>query len=278
MFKSQWWVDLRFQQERRQVVSIALILLLAAAFVGIVGYSTYQRIQEEEKLNLSATAGAAVSAETPPPPQAQGVLETAAEMVLNGQLGDASAKLRDAGILVNRLNGIVAWKTGDTGTAALAFEQALRLNPDSAPDLVNLAGVMLVTGRAPEAVELLRKAQEKSPDDVYMANRYLLARFQAGDIAGVRNEVHTALELSPQNSIPRIAIPGAALELAAGKYANAANFLYAAKKALPLRVFDSLVEEPPIANYRDKPELVPFFPNGSPGAAPQPMVGATPSS
>lgn len=278
MFKSQWWVDLRFQQERRQVVSIALILLLAAVFVGVVGYSTYLRMQEEEALNLSATAGAAVPEATPPPPPAKGVLETASEMVLNGQLADASAKLRDAGILVTRLNGIVAWKTGDTGTAAVAFEQALRLNPDSAPDLVNLAGVMLVTGRAPEAVELLRKAQEKSPDDVYMANRYLLARFQAGDVAGVRNEVQTALELSPQNSIPRIAIPGAALELAAGKYANAANFLYAAKKALPSRVFDSLVEEPPIANYCDKPELMPFFPNGSSGAAPQPMAGATPGS
>lgn len=267
MFNSPWWVDLRYNYERRMVFTSAIIVLIAAIGVGVLSYATYVRNQKEDDLNLSTRFMG--NSTTPVVPPRVNLLDTASRLVVDGQLDEATKVLQEAELLTNRLVGIIAWKRGDLATASARFAEALTISPDSSADLVNLAGVELANGKSADAMALFERARTLSPDDLYIQNRYLLARLQTGDIAGVRNEVQTALELSPENSLPRVAFGAAALEFAAGQFANGANFLYAAKAKLPSGTFDNLLAEPSITAYSTRPELAPFFPSPIPRETPK---------
>lgn len=246
------------------VLISAVVVLVAAIAVGALSYATYIRNQTEDALALSSP-----STNISPPAVLQapvrGVVEKAAQLLADGQLDEASKALSEADLLMNRLSGKIAWKRGDTATALAKFQEALRLSPNTTEDLANLASVEAATGRAVEAVALLKRARELAPDDVYIENRYLLARLQAGDAAGVRTEVTTALELSPENGLAGFAFAAAALELAAGQFGNGASFLHAAKARLPSATFAKLLEQPPISSYAARPELQSFFPRPLPG-------------
>lgn len=269
---ADWWGDIRYEQERRIIVTLAVALLLSAVLVAILAISTSLRMREERAVpSLSKAAGSLQPPRETAVVPVNGVLEQAAGLVVEGNLEEASKILHSAEISLLRLQGIIAWKSGDTPTAAGRFERALALDPSSSPDLVNLAGIRLLEKNPAAAVELLKKAQESAPDEVYIANRYLLARIEAGDLGGVRSDVQTALSVSPQNSLDRIAFAAAALELAAGQFSNAANFLYAAQGKLPAGTFNSLLNEAPISAYADKQEIRPFFANRN---APAPNADA----
>ena len=266
MFNSPWWVDLRYNHERRMFFTSGIIVLVAAIGVGVLSYATYVRNQEEDELKLSTRFIG--NSKTPVVAPRVNLLDSASKFVVDGKLDEATKVLREAELLTNRLAGMIAWKRGDMATALARFTEAVRISPDSSADIVNLAGVELANGKSAEAMVLMERARKLSPDDLYVQNRYLLARFQTGDVAGVRKEVQTALELSPENSLPRVAFGAAAIELAAGQFANGANFLYAAKGKLPSETFDSLLAEPLISAYSDRQELAPFFPRPLPGETP----------
>jgi tetratricopeptide (TPR) repeat protein len=259
MFKSRWWVDLRYEQERKMAVGIAIALFVSAIFVSIIAYETYMRLQEEDSLGLSLYSGMSspLPQATPIPPK--GLIEDAGEFIKNGKFDEAEKLIRQAEVQTFRLKGRIAQKNGDLPAATANFEAALKVDPDSPIDLANLACAEILAGKHAVAVERLKRAATLEPTNLFIANRLLLARYQAGDVAGVRSDIETALATSPENSLHRVAITGAALELAAGQFANAANFLYAAKARLPASVFERLIAEPPIAMYASNKALVPFF-------------------
>lgn len=266
MFNSAWWQEKRYQHERRTVAVVAAVGVVVLVFVAILGYATHLGVNHQEPIALSPHLTPAESPSLPPTTTA-GLLEQAAGKIAAGNTAEGAVALRQAGLLVIRLEGILAWKQGDLPLAAQSFSRALEIDPESVPDLVNLAGVELSQGRATQAVEHLSRARGLAMDDPYIANRLLLARLQAGDIAGVRSEVQAVLESNPENGLPTVAIAAAALELAAGQPRNAANFLYAASSVLPQTIFTSLLEEPPLASHSHREELSPFYPASNvPGA------------
>lgn len=265
----RWWGDLRYEQERRIIVASIVILFFTLIFVAFLAYSKIESMRKEDELEMSDGSVEALAAEQAKPLPLNGVLEQAAKCVSDARFEDAAPLLQSVELELVRLQGTVAFKTGDLPKAETLFERALVIDPASIPDLINLADLRLRTGKAALAVALFNRAQATSPDNIYVANRYLLARIEAGDVAGVRSEIQTALKLSPKNCLPRVAVSAAALELSIGQYVNAANFLYAAQSKLPAQTFKSLLNETPISSYAARSELRPFFaPPGVMGPAP----------
>jgi tetratricopeptide (TPR) repeat protein len=265
----RWWRDIRFEQERRIVIASFVIVILALIFVAVLAYSKIESMRKEDEFALSDGSAEALAAEQAKPPPLNGVLEQAAQCVSDSRFEDAVPLLQSAELELVRLQGMVAFKAGDLPKAESLFERALVIDPASIPDLINLADLRLRTGKADLAVALFNRAQAAGPDNTYVANRYLLARIEAGDVAGVRNEIQTALKLSPKNCLPRVGVSAAALELIIGQYVNAANFLYAAQASLPAETFKNLLRETPLSSYATRSELRPFFaPPGAMGPTP----------
>lgn len=254
---ARWWGDIRFEQERRILAISGIILFLTAVFVGILSYTKIKSMRDDEggaaAPSVSPKTGQAISA------YPEGILEKAGRCVSDSRFAEAAPLLRSAELTLNRLQGTVAWKTGDTKTAEMFFERALSIEPESVPDLTNLANLRLQTGNAVSAAGLFKKAREAGPEDAYVANRYLLARIEAGDGDAVEAEIRTAWKPGQENSVARMGVPAAFLELADGRYASAASFLGAAQKALAPETFRRLLNEPPISSYANLEELRPFF-------------------
>lgn len=256
----RWLWDERFAHERRVLFLLALFLFAGLALVTVLSVTKYLSIQKDESLYALSSSAGTVAPAASPHPVTQGALETAANLIGDNRIDEASVLLQDAEVVVARFQGIIAWKKGDMGTAARKFETALQVAPESVPDLVNLAGIHMLNGQPAASAKLLDSAAKLAPDDIYISNRFLLARLAAGDIAGVRNEVRTALESAPDTGLPRAAFAAAALEIKAGEYSKAANFLFAVQTRMPSHMFNSLLNESPFHECSNRFEFQPFFP------------------
>lgn len=78
--------------------------------------------------------------------------------------------------------GVVRLRQGLTQEAAELFEEALRVDPDAALALHNLAGIRREAGAAGEAARLLTRALNVAPDNVDAINRRALCWQQLGDL------------------------------------------------------------------------------------------------
>lgn len=67
-----------------------------------------------------------------------------------------------------QLGGMVAQASGDTRSATQAFQCAADLAPESTPALAALVGSLVADGRADAALERLRSAVRRHPDDPWM--------------------------------------------------------------------------------------------------------------
>jgi len=257
-----WWNDVRFQRERKILLISSIGIAGVIMFIWLLILST-AKSPDEPQVSKSMALPAKATKEEPVTVQVEkqkpSELEEAAQCILGGQLGAASVKLLELENQLYRLQGIIAWKQGDILKAEALFEKALNIAPSSAPDLVNLAGIKLLQGNGKAAVSLLQKARDAAPSDPYIANRYLLAKIEAGDIEAAKREISTTLETSPENGSAQVVMAAAAIELSGGHTANAKNFLNVGKSKLDRGVFLSLLAERPIAIYSTIPELKEFF-------------------
>lgn len=49
MFHSPWWVDRRYQHERRMVLALGILLLIAAVVVAYLGITKVEMMKKEEE-------------------------------------------------------------------------------------------------------------------------------------------------------------------------------------------------------------------------------------
>src|SRR4051812_38472879 len=98
------------------------------------------------------------------------LLEIASQHQQAGRLGEAEAALRDALALQpsaagwNDLGAVLA-QTGRMDEAQASFARAVELDPAFAPAHANLANALLAVGRRVQAIDALRTATARLPDD-----------------------------------------------------------------------------------------------------------------
>ena len=104
-----------------------------------------------------------------------------------GEIAARLASLREAGhshAELHRLEGLTALVLQDTNTAMQRFREALGLNPNHYPSLVNLAGLLLPEGRHEEATALLQRALDQTSIDSLEAVPALTNLSLAHQLAG----------------------------------------------------------------------------------------------
>ncbi len=103
---------------------------------------------------------------------------------------------------IYRWLGVAAHRRGDDLAATAYFEHAVRLAPEGAADLFNLATLYLLQERYPEAIRTFDRVIRLQPpflDDTYAYLGYCLDQMGAGEEA--RRAWKTALQLDPQNPV-----------------------------------------------------------------------------
>lgn len=254
---SDWWQDKRYLHERSLVVGTAVTLVLLSLVFGLL---VIMRPPDENlPTEDTAPAVAAVLAKPTPEPAKKTPVELATNLVMDGRLVEAERVLDVQELELLRLRGAIAWKRNDLPKALSCFRAAVEIEPRSVPDLCNLAGIQLQLNEAAAAVANLRVAHDVSPDDVFITNRLLLARIQAGELDRVAAEISSALQAAPETSLPSVAAAAAAVELHRGNSAKAATFLHSAKRSLAPEVFESLLVEAPLAAHSSNQALSLFF-------------------
>lgn len=254
----EWQRDKRFAHEHRMVWGALFVLVvLGLIFLGL--FFLWPMPKPEAAIDSWPGPGVAATLPSPEPQAESTDLEIAAEHILAGQYDEADQVLNAHQLEIFRLRGVIAWKRGDLDAASVHFREAVEIDPQSVPDLCNLAAVRLQKNEVQGAVENLRQAHALSPADIFISNRLLLARIQLGETEAVATEVSTALQTAPEASLPSVATAAAAVELARGNPEQAAQFLHAAKGCLPPEIFESLLVEVPLASFAAEKALAPFF-------------------
>ncbi len=254
---SDWWQDKRYLHERSLFVGTVVILVLLSLVFGLLMF-----LRPPDEVLPVEEAVPPVAEASPPPsaePAKKAAFEIAADLVMNGRLVEAGRVLDAQELELLRLRGAIAWKENNMPEAVRYFKAAVEIAPRSMPDLGNLAGVQLQLNEVAAAVANLRVAHDVSPGDVFIANRLLLARIQAGEVERVAAEIASALETAPETSVPFVAAAAAAVELQRGNVAQAVTFLHAARNTLPPAVFESLLVEAPLASFSAEAALAPFY-------------------
>jgi tetratricopeptide (TPR) repeat protein len=93
--------------------------------------------------------------------------------------------------------GVLAYQRRAFEEAESYFRKALAKVPDAYEPLVNLGGALLSLGRAEEAVEVNRRAQEARPKDPLAAAQLGLSYYLQGNDADARNYLMLTEQLDP---------------------------------------------------------------------------------
>ncbi|TAM96315.1 MAG: tetratricopeptide repeat protein [Rhodanobacteraceae bacterium] len=125
-----------------------------------------------------------------------------------------------------RLHGVALFMLGRNAEARGAFEEAVRLAPDSIEARGNLASALLTDGDADGAVALLDEVVRVRPGDPALRNNLANALRAAGDDARARDEYLAALAIAPDHFSAIVNL--AATELSMGLAGEAAARLRAA--------------------------------------------------
>jgi tetratricopeptide (TPR) repeat protein len=95
-------------------------------------------------------------------------------------------------------------RQGDYPAAAAAFERAVELSPNNAPDLFNLATIYLLEERYPRAIRTFNRVIPLQPpflDDVYAYLGYCLHAM--GEEPAARRAWSLSIQLNPDNVVAR---------------------------------------------------------------------------
>jgi tetratricopeptide (TPR) repeat protein len=132
---------------------------------------------------------------------AQSDLQRAAEYIKRERWADAKAAL-DRALATSPGNpeahfymGIVHEKENDLAGAEASYKAALAANPTFAEAVQNLAAIYLSASppRADDAIPILRKALEKTPDDTALLQNLGYALGLKGDVPGASKAYDTAI-------------------------------------------------------------------------------------
>lgn len=258
-----WWNDPRLVAERRNAFIIAAIIVIAGGGIGTMF------VIKHSKEEIRPVLPSAVSYPNQPIPQWKSVtpfqtvenawLESTTIDIKRGNFDEAKRRLDDAEVELSRMRGVVSHRTGDLENAEKWFLRALELKPTSVPDKINLASVYQVQNKHEEAIALFEESFNLEPQNSYAAGRYYLALLQAGQSDRAQREINQTLDISPIHSLPNVGIPAAAIELQAGNYPKAAEFLGAVRGLLSSDLFNSLMSEPPLVEHAANPTVTRFF-------------------
>jgi predicted CXXCH cytochrome family protein len=93
--------------------------------------------------------------------------------------------------------GVLRVERGDAKAAEAAFRQVLSLNADDLTALSNLGTLLAKQGKLAESVALMRRAFERNRDVAGLAMNLARAECMAGDAAGMRDTLQSALTYNP---------------------------------------------------------------------------------
>jgi tetratricopeptide (TPR) repeat protein len=96
-------------------------------------------------------------------------------------------------------NGVVDEKLGKTRDAAQFYQGAIDVNPDHVAARANLARLYLFAGAPERALDLIKPALEKHPDDAELLTVRAAARLQQKDLSGAQADAERAVQLAPTN-------------------------------------------------------------------------------
>jgi predicted CXXCH cytochrome family protein len=127
--------------------------------------------------------------------------------------------------------GAVDAERGDAAAAEAAYRQALRLDPQFVPAMLNLADLYRALGRDGEAETLLRQAVATAPDDAAAAHAFGLLKARQGKLEDALALLRNAATLAPDDA--RYAYVYAVALNTAGRSADALAVLSAANGRHP---------------------------------------------
>jgi Flp pilus assembly protein TadD len=144
--------------------------------------------------------------------------------------GSASSGTRTSGSFNNE--GLLLTEAGQRAAARAAFEQALRLDPDSASAQYNLAGLLEAEGESKRADALLLGAlADGLGDGPRLVNEIAATAYQRGDAARARRLLDGALTQSPSD--PQLRISRGRMRIEARDCKGGLEDFEAARSAAP---------------------------------------------
>lgn len=129
------------------------------------------------------------------------------------------------------LYGRIAEKLGDPRTAASMFQAAIDVNPGDVGARTELARLYVFSGRADQALELLKPALASRPDDPELLTVRAAARSALKDDAGARLDAERAVQLAPSSEGALATLAG--LYVRQGQPQRAIELLHAALRRTP---------------------------------------------
>lgn len=98
--------------------------------------------------------------------------------------------------------GVEALKNGDLKSAGAAFEEVIKVLPNS-PDARNSLGFVLMTeGNYDDAIEQFRQALKYQPNFLQARTNLANTLLAKGDFAAAIREAHSAIALAPKDAEP----------------------------------------------------------------------------
>lgn len=148
------------------------------------------------------------------------------------------------------------YKMGDASLRSEEFlRQAILADVANPYPRYELATLLRYRGRRDEAMKEIQAAQTRlNPIDSHMVMDITLSlmKVEQTPVAELSDQV-------PQTDDVRKNFPAAYVAMRRGDFVKAADLLRKCQQALPVDVFDYLVNDPSLRKFIDQPEVTPFF-------------------
>jgi len=170
----------------------------------------------------------------------------------------ATIAANDSGANAYNLLGTLYARRGDYPAAEWAFAQGIALNPADPIPLYNLSEALRAQGRSVEAMDRLREAIQRNPGEPLYALKLRLAKIEAGQSIELIPDVDRELALKPPAG--DWLMTAAAIALKADRFGEAAALLASARGQMqPILFFGLIQEDPLFRQYKQQPQIAPFY-------------------
>jgi tetratricopeptide (TPR) repeat protein len=155
------------------------------------------------------------------------------------------------------LLGVIAAQEKNYDEAFASFRLACEAAPGDPQPFFNWSEALREAGRPAEALPLLRKAVQRRPDDPLFALKWRLARIEAGQTEGLREEASEQLRLDPPSA--DWIMTAAALAMSDGRWDTATNLLSQARQIMGAQLFAGVLQDRFFSAFRGRPDLRVFL-------------------